>query len=165
MFGLVVATVVKIETHRAIEEELVEAHLCRCAAHHKEQRQANEFFHNIYPKKAKRSGAYETAAYDTHPYVLTNYTDNLESCFTLIHELGHAMHSYFTNKTQPYTKSDYSIYLAEIASTVNEILLLKHLFNKASDRQDVVLILDNKSKHLIVNPSKLYSSLILLIAL
>lgn len=105
-----------------------------------------EMWIDIYPKKAKRSGAYETAAYDTHPYVLTNYTDNVESCFTLIHELGHAMHSYFTNRTQPYTKSDYSIYLAEIASTVNEILLLKHLFNKATDKQEKLYYIDKYIK-------------------
>ena len=101
---------------------------------------------DIYPKKAKRSGAYETAAYDTHPYILTNYTDNVESCFTLIHELGHAMHSYFTNKTQPYTKSDYSIYLAEIASTVNEILLLKHLFASSQDKQEKLFYIDKYIK-------------------
>lgn len=101
---------------------------------------------DVYPKKAKRSGAYETAAYGVHPYVLTNYTDNLESCFTLIHELGHAMHTYFTNETQPFTKSEYSIYLAEIASTANEILLLKYLFNNAESKQEKLFYIDKYIK-------------------
>jgi len=75
----------------------------------------------------KRSGAYCCGVYGAHPYVLLNYTPTTNDIFTIAHEMGHALHSYYSDKTQPYGKNDYSIFVAEVASTVNEVLLLKHL--------------------------------------
>ncbi|HQD39119.1 MAG TPA: oligoendopeptidase F [Bacillota bacterium] len=82
---------------------------------------------DVYENRGKRSGAYAWGAYGTHPYVLLNYTDNLEGLYTLAHELGHAVHSYLSNRAQPYVYADYTIFLAEVASTVNEVLLTRHL--------------------------------------
>ena len=82
----------------------------------------------------KRSGAYSTGVYDTHPYVLLNYQETTNDIFTVAHEMGHALHTYKSNETQPYAKADYTIFLVEIASTVNEVLLLKHLYKKSEDK-------------------------------
>ena len=83
---------------------------------------------DIYPNTGKRSGAYmDGSAYDVHPYVLMNYLDDYNSLSTLAHEIGHAMHSHFSNDAQPYPKASYSIFVAEVASTVNEALLAEHL--------------------------------------
>ncbi len=101
---------------------------------------------DVYPKKNKRSGAYENCVYGVHPFVLLNYTDNIESCFTTAHELGHAMHTYLTNKHQPLPKSEYSIYLAEISSTVNEILLLKYFLNNAKNSEEELYFVDKYIK-------------------
>jgi oligoendopeptidase F len=92
----------------------------------------NDRWIDYYPSKGKRSGAYSSgAAYDYHPFILMNWTDDYESVSTLAHELGHTMHSYFSNKNQPFVNSNYSIFVAEIASTINENLLnhymLKHV--------------------------------------
>ena len=91
---------------------------------------------DVYPNKDKRSGAYETGIYGYHPYVLTNFEGDIDSIFTLAHELGHAMHTYFSNKNQVEEKADYTIFLAEIASTTNEILLLNHLLKKANSKDE-----------------------------
>ena len=72
--------------------------------------------------------------YDTHPYVLLNYQETTNDIFTVAHEMGHSLHTYKSNETQPYAKADYTIFLAEIASTVNEVLLLKHLYKKSEDK-------------------------------
>ena len=95
------------------------------------QRAKDERWIDVYPNVAKRSGAYENAIYSCDPYVLTNFEGDLDSVFTLAHELGHAMHSYYSNKTQPREKAGYTIFLAEIASTTNEILLINYLLGKA----------------------------------
>ncbi|MDR3264359.1 MAG: oligoendopeptidase F [Clostridiales bacterium] len=79
----------------------------------------------------KRSGAYSTDAYGVHPYVLLNYQQTTHDVFTIAHELGHALHSYYSNKNQPYSKAGYEIFVAEVASTVNEVLLLEYLLKKA----------------------------------
>ncbi len=91
---------------------------------------------DVCPNKDKRSGAYGTAIYGYNPYVLTNFEGDLDSVFTLAHELGHAMHSYFSNKSQVEEKADYTIFLAEIASTTNEILLINHLLSKAKSADE-----------------------------
>ncbi len=88
---------------------------------------------SVYETKNKRSGAYSVAVYDTHPYVLLNYQQTTHDVFTIAHEMGHSIHSYFSNKNQPYAKADYKIFVAEVASTVNEVLLLKYLLKEAKD--------------------------------
>ena len=88
---------------------------------------------SVKETKNKRSGAYSVAVYDTHPYVLLNYQKTTHDVFTIAHEMGHSIHSYFSNKTQPYMKADYKIFVAEVASTVNETLLLKYLLKEAKD--------------------------------
>lgn len=79
----------------------------------------------------KRSGAYSWGVYGTHPYVLLNHQGTMHDMFTIAHEMGHAIHSYYSNATQPYSKAGYEIFVAEIASTVNEVLLIKHLLKSA----------------------------------
>jgi len=90
---------------------------------------------DVYENKGKRSGAYSWGTYDVHPYVLLNYQDNLNNTFTLAHEMGHALHSYYSNTTQPYVYHSYPIFLAEVASTVNESLLIHHLLKITTDRE------------------------------
>ncbi len=87
---------------------------------------------DVYETKAKRNGAYCWGCYGVHPYVLLNYQPTVHDAFTIAHEMGHAMHSYFSNFTQPAPKANYEIFVAEIASTVNEVLLLKHLLKSAT---------------------------------
>ncbi len=95
---------------------------------------------DIYENEGKRSGAYSIGS-PLHPYVLLNHKNTLDSAFTLVHEMGHAMHSYLSNKNQPYIYSDYVLFVAEVASTCNEALLMQHLLKKTSDkRQRAVLI-------------------------
>ena len=89
---------------------------------------------DVPERKGKRSGAYSSGCYDTYPYLLLNYNDTLNDVFTLAHELGHSMHSFYSNRTQPYHYADYSIFVAEVASTTNEILLFNHLLNHTDDR-------------------------------
>lgn len=89
---------------------------------------------DIYENQGKTSGAYSFGSYDSMPYILLNYTDSLKDVFTLVHEMGHSMHSYYTRKTQPYTYGDHSIFTAEVASTVNESLLIKHLLATEEDQ-------------------------------
>ncbi len=97
---------------------------------------------DVFPSDGKRSGAYSNGAcYDVHPYVLLNHTDDYESLSTLAHEFGHAMHSWFSNKNQPYPTSDYSIFVAEVASTFNENLLNQHLIATTEDRDMKLFLL------------------------
>lgn len=88
---------------------------------------------DVYEKDGKRSGAYSAGVYTTHPFVLLNYQKTTHDVFTIAHEMGHSMHTYFSNQTQPYAKADYTIFVAEVASTVNEVLLIRHLLNTAKD--------------------------------
>lgn len=85
---------------------------------------------DIYPNKGKRSGAYSWGGYTTKPFILLNFDGTLNDVYTLIHELGHSMHSYYTRKNQPIVYGDYSIFVAEVASTCNEALLTEYLYNK-----------------------------------
>ena len=91
----------------------------------------------------KRTGAYQWGTYDTHPYVLTNYMDSADDMLTLGHEMGHAMNSFYTNKTQPYVYSNVPIFTAEVASTTNELLMNKHLIAKAKTDQEKLFLINN----------------------
>jgi len=88
---------------------------------------------DVYETKGKRSGAYSWGAHGSHPYVLLNYQKTTHDIFTIAHEMGHALHSYYSNGSQPYAKAGYKIFVAEVASTVNEVLLLKYLSAKTKD--------------------------------
>ena len=90
---------------------------------------------DVYENAGKRSGAYSCGA-RKHPYVLLNHKDNLNSAFTLAHEMGHALHSYYSNKTQPVIDSDYVIFVAEVASTCNEALLMQYLLHQTIDKKE-----------------------------
>ncbi|MBQ3506079.1 MAG: oligoendopeptidase F [Clostridia bacterium] len=90
---------------------------------------------DVCESEGKRSGAYSAGVYDSpHPYVLLNYQPTINDVFTIAHEMGHAIHTYKSTAAQPYAKASYTIFLAEIASTVNEVLLLKHLLSKTQDK-------------------------------
>ncbi len=97
---------------------------------------------DVYENENKSSGAYSWGAYGTHPYVLLNYDNKVKDMFTLAHELGHAMHSYLSNDTQTYINSGYTIFLAEIASTVNESLLMEHLLKQDNDETEELYLLN-----------------------
>ncbi|NME97389.1 oligoendopeptidase F [Aneurinibacillus aneurinilyticus] len=99
---------------------------------------------DVYATEDKRSGAYQSGAYDTHPYVLLNYQGTYNDVFTIAHELGHAMHTYYTNKTQPYMMSSYPIFTAEVASTLNEALLFDSLYAKAKTKQEKMYLLNQR---------------------
>jgi oligoendopeptidase F len=104
---------------------------------------------DVYPRPGKRSGAYMNgSAYDVHPYVLMNYTDDYNSVSTLAHEWGHAMHSYLANKNQPYPTAGYSIFTAEVASTFNEALLLDHMLKMAASDEERMFYLGSALENL-----------------
>ena len=88
---------------------------------------------DVYENEGKTSGAYSFGSYSSKPYVLLNYTDTLKDVFTIVHEMGHSMHSWYTRNNQPYTYGDHSIFTAEVASTVNESLLIQHLLKEETD--------------------------------
>lgn len=97
---------------------------------------------DVYPKDNKRSGAYEWGTYGVSPYVSLNYENNIEGVSTLAHEMGHAMHTYYSNLNQDYNNANYPIFLAEIASTVNEVLLSEYLINNTSDIDEKIYYLN-----------------------
>ena len=94
----------------------------------------NNHWIDVYENAGKTSGAFSWGVYGVHPFVLLNHQDNVDHAFTLAHELGHAMHSYHSNEKQPYETADYKIMVAEVASTVNETLMMQHLLSKETDR-------------------------------
>lgn len=98
---------------------------------------------DVYENEGKRSGAYSAGAYGTHPYVLLNHNDTLDSMFTLAHEMGHALHSCYSNENQPYIYADYKIFVAEVASTTNEILLLEYLLKNTTDKKERAYLLNH----------------------
>lgn len=98
---------------------------------------------DVVENEGKRSGAYSSGTYDTNPYILLNWHDSLNHLYTLVHELGHSVHSYFTRNNQPYVYGDYSIFLAEIASTTNENMLTDYLLKKAGDPKTKAHILNH----------------------
>ncbi len=95
----------------------------------------NERWIDVYENKGKRSGAYSWGSFGVHPFVLLNHNDTINSMFTLTHEMGHALHSYFTWKTQPFLYSGHKIFVAEVASTCNEGLLMQHLLQSTTDKK------------------------------
>lgn len=90
---------------------------------------------DVYENKGKTSGAYSFGCYDSYPYILLNYTDTLKDVFTIIHEMGHSMHSHYTRDEQPYIYGSHSIFTAEVASTVNESLLMQHLLRTEDEKE------------------------------
>ena len=98
---------------------------------------------DVYPTTAKRTGGYSGGCYDTNPYILLNYQNKYNDISTLAHESGHSMHSYYTRHNNPYQYGDYAIFVAEVASTVNEILLAKYLLKTSKDNKEKLFILDN----------------------
>ncbi len=98
---------------------------------------------DVKENKGKRSGAYSSGTYGTNPYVLMNWQDNMNNLFTLAHEFGHSMHSYYTRKAQPYPYASYSIFVAEVASTCNEELLFDHLLKTIDDPQQKIYLLNH----------------------
>ena len=103
----------------------------------------NKRWIDVYPTKNKRTGGYSSGCYDTEPYILLNYQDKYNDMSTLAHEAGHSMHSYYTRHNNPYQYGDYSIFVAEVASTVNELLLAKHLLKTSKNKEEKLFILDN----------------------
>lgn len=98
---------------------------------------------DVEENKGKRSGAYSSGSYSTNPYILMNWQDNLNNLFTLAHELGHSMHSYYTHENQPYRYGNYSIFVAEVASTCNEALLNEYLVEKSNDVKEKIYLLNH----------------------
>lgn len=96
---------------------------------------------DVYENEGKRTGAYSWGAYGTHPYVLLNHKNNLNSMFTLAHEMGHALHSYFSDENLKYRDAQYTIFLAEVASTTNEALLMDYLLKKSTDPKQKLYLL------------------------
>lgn len=98
---------------------------------------------DVYPKDGKRSGAYSSGSFDSDPYILMNYNENLDSMFTLAHELGHSMHSYFSKKNNVFINSSYTIFVAEVASTTNELLLLNYLIDRAASEEEKLYLVNH----------------------
>ena len=99
---------------------------------------------DVYENKAKRSGAYSWGCYGCHPFVLLNHSDDLPGAMTLAHELGHSMHTYYSNQSQPFAKANYSLFVAEVASTCNEMLLMRHLLKKYGNDKKAAAFLYNQ---------------------
>lgn len=98
---------------------------------------------DVFENKGKTSGAYSWGTYGVHPYMLLNYQDKLDDVFTLVHEAGHSMHSYYSDSALPYEKAQYRIFVAEVASTVNEVLLLKYLLKNTDDKDMKAYLLNH----------------------
>ncbi len=98
---------------------------------------------DVFENEGKTSGAYSWGTYDTSPYVLLNYDEKLDDMFTLAHEMGHSLHSYYSNHNQPYVNAQYSIFVAEVASTVNESLLIDYLLEHSKDKQEKIYLINH----------------------
>ena len=98
---------------------------------------------DVYETKGKRSGGYSWGTYGTHPYILLNYNGTLREVFTIAHEMGHALHSHFTWSSQPYAYGDYTIFVAEVASTTNEAIMIDHLLKVIEDNKKKLSLLDH----------------------
>ncbi|CEI71688.1 oligoendopeptidase F [Romboutsia hominis] len=106
------------------------------------QRAFDERWIDVYENEGKQGGAYSWGSYDSHPYILMSYKDDLNSLFTLVHELGHSMHSYYSRTTQPYIYSSYKIFVAEVASTLNELLLINYLLENSKSKEETLYLLN-----------------------
>jgi oligoendopeptidase F len=98
---------------------------------------------DVYENENKRSGAYSWGAYGTHPYVLLNYNETLSNVFTLAHEMGHAIHSYHSDRAQPYVYAGYKIFVAEVASTCNEALLIDYMLKNTEDKKEKAYLINH----------------------
>ncbi|HEX2915887.1 MAG TPA: oligoendopeptidase F [Chloroflexia bacterium] len=99
---------------------------------------------DVYENIGKTSGAYSSGSFTSQPFILMNYQDNLDSVFTLAHELGHSLHSLYTNRTQPFIYANYSLFVAEVASTTNEALLTHYLLGKTTDKEVRLYLINNE---------------------
>ncbi|WP_099188915.1 oligoendopeptidase F [Tepidibacter mesophilus] len=106
------------------------------------KRAFDERWIDVYENEGKKGGAYSWGSYDSHPFILLNYKDDLNSLFTLVHELGHSMHSYYSRKNQPYLYSHYKIFVAEVASTLNEQLLMDYMLKNSKTDDEKLYILN-----------------------
>src|SRR5207248_7771576 len=97
----------------------------------------------VYKKPGKRSGAYSAPEYGVHPYMLLNYNDTLDAVFTLAHEMGHSMHTLLSNAHQPFVYSAYTIFVAEIPSTLSEALFLEFMLDRATDDREKIVLLQH----------------------
>ncbi|MBQ2028675.1 MAG: oligoendopeptidase F family protein, partial [Clostridia bacterium] len=125
--------------------QVVKKGLAPLGAHYAElleEAYANRWI-DVYENKGKHTGAYSWGVYGTHPYVLLNHTDDLNGAFTLAHELGHAMHTWHSNHAQPYAKAGYSLFVAEVASTCNEMLLMRALMKEYMNDRKACAFLAN----------------------
>lgn len=113
------------------------------------QRGLEEGWIDVYETQGKSSGGFQTATYSTHPYILLNYNNTLENLFTLTHEMGHAMHTYYTNRSEPYISSGHSTFTAEVASTTNEAVLMKYLLAKAKTKSEKMDLLNHYIEQII----------------
>ena len=98
---------------------------------------------DVYENEGKRSGAYSAPVHGTHPYMLLNYTDTLDDVFTLAHEMGHSMHTILSHETQPFIYSGYTIFVAEVPSTLSEALLLDYMLEKSNDPTERIVLLQH----------------------
>jgi oligoendopeptidase F len=98
---------------------------------------------DVYENEGKRSGAYSAPVYGVHPYMLLNWADTLDDVFTLAHEMGHSMHTMLSHERQPFVYSDYTIFVAEVPSTLSEALLLEHLLATTRDRDEQIVLLQH----------------------
>jgi oligoendopeptidase F len=98
---------------------------------------------DVYENEGKRSGAYSAPVYGTHPYMLLNYTDTLDDVFTLAHEMGHSMHTILSHETQPFIYSSYTIFVAEVPSTLSEALLLDYMLERSTDAAERIVLLQH----------------------
>lgn len=136
---------VSMKVGYAEAQELIQSSLAPLGAEYvQDMKQAFEQgWIDVYENKGKRSGAYSSGTYGTPPYILLNYQDTLDNVFTLAHELGHSMHSYYSKEHQEFVNSQYTIFVAEVASTLNEALLTHHLLQQTDDPKKKMYILNH----------------------
>jgi len=104
---------------------------------------------DVYETEGKRSGGYNWGSYSTHPYILMNYNNNMEEVFTLAHEMGHAIHSYYSKRTQNYRNSGYATFVAEVASTTNETIMINYMIDHAKDKKKKMYLLSQQIEEFI----------------